>query len=61
MHTLPKENVDSTKLGIPTKKNALQKKKKKGITKSERQAQIEQILATHITDKVCYQEYVRNK
>ena len=29
MYTLPKENVDSTILGIPTKK--------KGITKSERQ------------------------
>ena len=29
MHTLPKENVDSTKLGIPTKKKALQKKKKR--------------------------------
>ena len=59
MHTLSKENVDSTKLGIPTKKRHY--KKKKGITKSERQAQIEQILAAHVTDKVCYQEYVRNK
>ena len=53
MYTLPKENVDSSKLGISTKKKkALQRVKDKWL--------IEQILAARVTDKVCYQDYVRN-
>ena len=42
MYTLPKENVDSSKLGIPTKK-------KKALQRVKDKLQIEQILAARVT------------